>query len=128
MWNKLSQLILITLDRSFRMVSNVLKTVSSHNYHLRSTTRGDIISKAKVPNTKNALNSFSNKGKELWNCLPIEIRHSKSLYNFKTLLKKYLFQKQISSCDTALVSKWLFHQFWILICIIPFSRWTYDLI
>jgi len=56
---------------------------------------------AKVPKTKNVLNSFSNKGKELWNCLPIEIRHSKSLYNFKTLLKKYLFQKQISSCDTA---------------------------
>jgi len=82
-------------------ISDVLKTVSSHNYHLRSTTRGDIISKAKVPNTKNVLNSFSNKGKELWNCLPIEIRHSKSLYNFKTLLKKYLFQKQISSCDTA---------------------------
>ena len=82
-------------------ISDVLKTVSSHNYHMRSTTRGDIISKAKVPNTKNALNSFSNKGIELWNCLPIEIRHSKSLYNFKTLLKNYLFQKQISQNDTA---------------------------
>ena len=54
-----------------------------------------MIPKSKIANTKNLLNTFSNKGKNIWNMIPVNIRNTSSIKNFKSLYKKYLFQNQI---------------------------------
>jgi len=77
-----------------KYISDLFVSVSSHTYSLRSSTRGDIIPKSKIANTKHLLNTFSNKGKNIWNMIPVKIRNSSSIKNFKSLYKKYLFQNQ----------------------------------
>jgi len=50
--------------------------------HLNINVRGDIGPKSKIANTKNLLNSFLNKGKNVWNTIPVYIRNTSSIKNF----------------------------------------------
>jgi len=65
-----------------KYISHLFVNVSSHTYILRASTRGDIIPKSKIANTKNLLNTFSNKGKNISNMIPVNIRNTSSIKNF----------------------------------------------
>ena len=59
-----------------KYISDLYVNVSSHKYSSRSSTRGDIIPKSKMANTQYLSNSFSNKGKDVWNMIPGYIRNT----------------------------------------------------
>ena len=75
-------------------ISKLFISTSICKYSLRSSTRGDISSFTKIPNTKYMQNTFSNTGKEIWNCIPVHIRQATSVNCFKYLLKKHLLHLQ----------------------------------
>ena len=64
---------------------------------LSHSTRGDIISTTKSANTKILFNTFSSKGKEVWNNMPVQIRNSSSINTFKRLYKEHLLRTQTLS-------------------------------
>ena len=57
------------------------------NYHLRDISSGLCLPK---PRTNNMKNSFMYDGAQLWNCIPKEIRESKSLSSFRKKIAAHI--------------------------------------
>ena len=76
-------------------ISNMFTSLSSSSTRsLRSAINGNIATTYKIPRTNYLLHTFSSRGKDTWNSIPIHIKHKDSLRSFKISYKDYLFQVQ----------------------------------
>ena len=76
-------------------ITELLESASFNSIRLRSSYQYKLsYASLKTPKTNYMLSTFSKRGRDIWNIIPIEIKQTKSLNSFKFLFKKYLLQIQ----------------------------------